>query len=299
MFQIFSGKFFRSPRTYDTVHSGIYYTNYRLPEEASIETQIGRLRQSAGVMGIGTLAYELTEKIEWQETQSGVMTSTGGYELKEEFADVISFALNIICTTDQDLCRWLILPKAGAFDALSASTKFLPRVFNAVVAAEPGDAEKVASLTRQLIGLPRKTYETAIKAIRQYVAALQSVGSDATLAYSLLITSVESLSQAANVPDATWDDFDQKKRTPIDDALEEAPPGLAEAIRNAILESEHVAIARRFREFIKSHIAHEFYRAEAATAVQAINRQDLDHLLRDAYAIRCGVGSRSKSLLWG
>ena len=69
-------------------------------------------------MGIGTLAYELTEKIEWQETQSGVMTSTGGYELKEEFADVISFALNIICTTDQDLCRWLILPKAGAFDAL-------------------------------------------------------------------------------------------------------------------------------------------------------------------------------------
>jgi hypothetical protein len=296
MLQIVSGKFFKGDRTFDTPHKGTFYTNYRFADETPIDTDVGRLLPSAEIAGVETLAYELTEKIEWQEIRSGVMTSTGGRELIAEFADVAAFALNVICTPDPDLCGRLILPKSGGFSAESPSAKFMPRVFNPTVAAEPNDSEKLASLIRKLIALPRKRYEVAIRAICQYVSALCSVGTDATLAYSLLITSIEAIAQGVDLPDATWDDFDQRKRSPIDRALEGAPSELADAVRAAVLESEHVALGRRFREFIKSHIDPEFYRSEAAKALQAVNRRDLDYLLKDAYSIRSAYVHRLESL---
>ena len=77
---------------------------------------------------------------------------------------------------------------------------------------------------------------------------------------------------ALDVPDATWADYDARKRKPIDAILEEASQDLAERLKAAILESEHVAIARRFREFIKARVGPEFYRTEAEGTLNSVTQ---------------------------
>ncbi len=57
-------------------------------------------------------------------------------------------------------------------------------------------------------------------------------------------------------------------------------------MRAAILANEHVALARRFREFALAHVGPSFFREEAETAVGAISRPDLSIALRQAYSIR-------------
>ena len=112
----------------------------------------------------------------------------------------------------------------------------------------------------------------------------------------LLVTSIESMSQSVDVPDATWVDYDLKKRKAIDDVLQKLSPDRADEIRVAILTGEHVAIARRFREFIKARIGPEFYRGEAMGTQHPVTQQDLDLLLRDAYSIRSSYVHRLEEL---
>jgi hypothetical protein len=55
-----------------------------------------------------------------------------------------------------------------------------------------------------------------------------------------------------------------------------------------VLQNEHVATARRFRDFAMHHIGPAFFREEAARAHGPINRGDLVIALQQAYAIRSG-----------
>ena len=295
MLQIITGKFFQSENIFTTLHRGTYYTNYQSLGQDAFETSVGRILPSTHRLGIGTLTYELVEKIEGIRA-SGVMTSTGGEEIVRDFAAVFSFVLNIICTTDPDLCRKLTQPKSQEVGRDTYSSRFLPRVFDTRVFGKPDDPEKLASFLQRLLGLPRSSYEATIRAIRQYVAAMHDVGREPTLAYSLMVTSIEALSQSVDVPDATWADYDARKRKPIDAILEDASQDLAERLKAAILESEHVAIARRFREFIKARVGPEFYRTEAEGTLNSVTQQDLDLLLKDAYAIRSSYVHRLEEL---
>lgn len=285
MLQIITGKFFQSENILTTLHRGTYYTNYQAVEQDAFETIIGRILPSTLRSGLGTLTYELTEKLEGVRGV-GVMTSTGGIEIVEDFAAVFSFVFDVICTTDPDLVRKLILPKSDEVSRNSYSSRFLPRVFDTRVFGKSADPEVLATFLSRLLGLPRATYAATIRAIRQYVAAMHDVGREPTLAYSLLVTSIEALSQSGDVPDAAWDDYDERKRKPIDALLQDASPEFAEKLKTAILESEHVSIARRFREFIKGYIGPEFYRSEADGRLGPVSQQNLDILLKDAYSIR-------------
>jgi hypothetical protein len=107
MLQVVSGKFFSTDKLYETVHRGTFYTNYRSLQDAPITTTVGRILPSTGVPGLGTLTYEITEKIEYVERSTGTMVSTGGAELVNDVASVFSFIFRVTCTTDPDLMRRL------------------------------------------------------------------------------------------------------------------------------------------------------------------------------------------------
>jgi hypothetical protein len=288
MLQIAKGKFFTSAKCYETTHRGTYYTNYRTLSPTPIPIAIGAILPSTEMSGIGTLTYELLEKIEWMEPAPGVMTSTGGRELVEEVAAVLSFALDVICTTDPDLTRRLSGQNGNELNQLNNPSKFIGRVFDTRVIAQEEDAQRTADFMAALVASERKCYEPSIRAIRRYVTAMHRIADDPSLAYALLIMSMESLAQADDTPKAQWSDYEYAKRKRIDGALDGAPSEIIDAVKRAILENEHVAIARRFREFVISHVTPAFFRQEAMGASNPITRPDLSILIRNAYATRSG-----------
>jgi hypothetical protein len=296
MLQIASGKFFSTERYYETPFSGTFYTNYRMSDGDSIQTSVGSLLSSSNATAPATVAYEITEKIEWQEPVPGVMTSTGGAELIDDFAAVIGFVLDVICTTDQETARRLTAVKAPQLKRQNDPSNYLRRVFDAQVMGEPGDAALVSDFVTGLIGLKRDSYEGAIRAIRRYVTATHRIADDTHLAYALFVMSIEALAQAADAPTAVWSDYDESKRMRIDKAIGDAPTDLAERVRSAVLANEHVAMSRRFRDFAIQHLSPDFFRSEAAKSIRPISRLDLVLLLRRAYDMRSGYVHRLQGL---
>jgi len=287
MLQISTGKFFKH-EAYETLRRAIYYTNYRVFRDDRIETQVGSLQPVVGVHGLGALTCEIIERIQKLPggPYSGEIIATGGETLINDFAAVVSFALNITCTTDLDLARRLVANERPSLGADLVPQKYVPQMFDRTVNWQPSDSDHLQRFVADLVALERKSYEGAMRAIRRYVIGAHRISDDVNLAYALFVMSMESLAQNFDGFEPTWDDYDQEKRRRIDEALGETPESTVDKVRTAVLANEHVAIARRFREFALAHVGPHFFREEAEKAAGAISRPDLSIALRRAYSIR-------------
>lgn len=287
MLQISTGKFFTN-EAYETLRRAIYYTNYQLFPDDRIETEVGSLQPVFGAHGLGALICEIIERIQKLPggPYAGEMIATGGETLINDFAAVVSFALNITCTTDIDLARRLVTNERPSLGADLVPQKYIPRMFDRVVNWQSSDFENLQRFVTDLVALERKSYEGAMRAIRRYVIGAHRISDDVNLAYALFVMSMESLAQKFDRFEPVWDDYDQRKRQRIDEALKETPEANVDKIRAAVLANEHVAIARRFREFALDHVGPSFFREEAKKATAAISRPDLSIALRQAYSIR-------------
>jgi hypothetical protein len=288
MLQISTGKFFKF-EAHETLRRAIYYTNYRIIlDDKKIETQVGSIQSVAGVQGLGALTCEVIERIEKMRggPYSGEVIATGGDTLINDFAAIVSFALNVTCTSDIDLARRLVSSERPSLGADLVPQKYIPRMFDRTVNWQPSDSDRLQRFVKDLMALERKSYEGAMRAIRRYVIGAHRISDDVNLAYALFVMSIESLAQKFDEFEPAWDDYDQNKRRRIEEALGEATESTVDKVRAAVLANEHVAIAKRFREFVLSHVGPSFFREEAEKVVGAVSRPDLSIALRQAYSIR-------------
>jgi hypothetical protein len=290
MLQIITEKFFPPGERYETLHRAIFYTNYRVMRGEKIITPVGTLLPSSGLHSLATLTCEMLERQEKHPDgpKSGVFIATSGDDLLNDFAAVISFFLNVTCTPDPDLTRRLLLAERPSLGIEAVPSRFIRRMFDKDVHARDGEAAALAAFITQLIGLERETFVGAMRAIRQFVIGSHRLADDLNLAYTLFVTSIESLAQGFDGHVAEWSDYDSRKRNKIDDALKDASDEVAAGVRDAVLSNEHVALARRFRDFAMAHVAPSFFREEAAGAQGPIGRPDLPIALQQAYTIRSG-----------
>ena len=298
MLQISTGKFFNTTKLHETPYRGVYYTNYTSFGCAKIETPVGVLLPSNLGSHVSTLTYEVVERIEAHPNSpvAGEVISTGGDVVVNDFAAVISFALGITCTTNSDLTKRLIDPRGSSLGNAYAPSKFIPRMFDLSILFAKGDDEKLSAFVEKLVGLDRRHYEGAIRAIRRYVTGAHRIADDVNLAYALFVMSIESLAQEFDGHVAEWSDYDEAKRLRVDTALADASVEAAENVRQAILRNEHIALARRFRTFTLAHVAPSYFRGEAAQVQGAISRPDLEVALRQAYEIRSGYVHRLQEI---
>lgn len=287
MLQVSTGKFFKH-EAYETLHRAIYYTNYRMFRDERLDTQVGSLQPVIGVHGLAAFTCEIIERIQKlpRGPYPGEVIATSGDTLVNDFAAIVSFALDITCTTDLDLACRLVASERPSLGTDLVPQKYIRRMFDRAVDWQRGDKDLLQRFVADLMALERKSYEGAMRAIRRYVVGAHRISDDVDLAYALFVMSIESLAQEFDEFEPAWDDYDQNKRRRIDQALAEAPEAVAAKVRSAVLANEHVAIARRFREFAIAHVGPSFFREEADKAIGAISRPDLSIALRQAYSIR-------------
>src|SRR5260221_6767900 len=106
------------------------------------------------------------------------------------------------------------------------------------------DVAPFATLVDQLIALDRHTFLGAMRAIRTFVAGLHRMRDDLGLAYTLLVSAVESLAQDFDGHETRWEDVDERRRRPIDAALRRASRTTAANVREAVRAIEHSSLAR-------------------------------------------------------
>ena len=201
----------------------------------------------------------------------------------QDFSAIVSFALNVICTPDFELADRLTGARPGTH-----LSKYVRRVFDDLVWCQDEDIVHLVQFVNDLIGLERKSYLAAIQTIRTYVNGVHRLADDFALSYTLLVASIESLAQNFDGHRAEWEDYDERKRNVIDKALARADEETVISVREAILEIEHTALSRRFRDFAMAHISKSFFREEATEAVRPVRQADLRGTLQQAYNLRSG-----------
>ncbi len=303
MLQINTGKFFTTDKFHLTRHRAVLYSNYApsyrsvdTPDGTSLspvifETAAGSLMSMSSSKSSGEVfpwLYEVEEKEEAVRPDGTreFMLSVGADFFIHDFAAVAAFALNITCTPDLDLTRRLVHAQHGALGVPSPPGQYVGRVFEPRINAQDGDGARLQQFVRDLVGLERRAYNAAIRAIRRYVTGLHRIADDLDLAYALLVASIESLAQRFDAFTPTWEDFDRNKREALDKALSKADGNVAAAVRAVLLAYEHHALSRRYREFTLQHLRPSFFREEAAGETSPVRRRDLTGALERAYIFR-------------
>jgi len=237
---------------------------------------------------VGSFIYEVDERLEAvrPDGQREFLMAAGIEYLIEDFAAVVSFALNITCTPNIDLARRLTQSTRPSLGAPKLPKEYIGRVFDEEVNWAETDAGRLQSFITDLVGLERKNFKSVMRAIRRYVHGLHRISDDPDLAYSLLVASIESLAQDFDEFVPTWEDYSQNKRQEFDKVLADAPLGITEGIHNIILKNEHMALGRRYREFVLKHLDPSFFRAEAQAEANPVRSRTLPTVLESAYQSR-------------
>jgi hypothetical protein len=295
MLQISTGKFFETKDTHDTIHRGVLYSNFHMLSGDCIKTQAGNLSSAARWGDIETLVCEVIER-QPNVFAAGVVLSVGPDAFIHDFAAVSSFSLQRLLTPDHDLAMRLLTAQRPPLGIPKLPRQYVSKIFDTSWSYDSEARGRLSTFFSDLLKLERKSFSGAMKAIRRYVTATHRLADDLDLAYALLVAAIESLAQEFDSFSPKWEDYDQKKRKPIDHALESAQPDVAVAVREAILGAEHVAIGRRFREFTLTHLGPDFFRRETEGRAAPAGKGDLSVAIKNAYNVRLGYVHTLKSI---
>ena len=285
MLQIATGKLFTRAAERINALRGVLHTNLWLHADGPIETAAGRLLSTSVLGGTAPLVFEMSEQIEAPESGEGVLISHGVDSYLVDFAALVSFKLNVICAPDFELVTRLTSGRRG-LAAAAAPSDLVKRCFDQRVFCLEEEASVLKGFIADLIGLERKSFLAAMRAIRTYVTGLHRMGDDLDLAYTLFVAALESLAQGFDGHQGQWEDYEDAKRARIDLALAAADADTTAKVRAAVLENEYVKLAHRFRSFTLAHIASSFFREQASGVDYPASKYELPDALRMAYEMR-------------
>lgn len=162
MLQAATGKLFTNrdePRI--TILKGVVYTNLRLGVTSRVTTKAGSLSSMDSSHTPTALGYELEEYMEAADPAPGILVSRSMGAYIDDFADVASFSLQVICSPDVHIAERLLnrRPRPGQPNP----SERLVRFYDESVSANLSDIKAFEDFTEQLIGLRRANYLVVIQ----------------------------------------------------------------------------------------------------------------------------------------
>lgn len=284
MLQINTGKLFTRGVGRTNRLRGVLYANLYLRDEP-IVTEAGTLLGTSALRDSLSLVYELDERIEEEPIGPGVLVSHGVESFLIDFSAVASFGFDAVVSPDAALVEHLLSAKPS-LASYAPPSDFLKRTFSDRIWITPEDRDDFISFVSALLALDRRTFLAAMRAIRTYVAGVHRLLDDLGVAYTLMVSAVESLAQEFDGYQSDWGDVDERKRKPVDAALSRASAQTGKRVREAILSAEHVLLSRRYRAFVKAHLDKSYFRNLSTEGGRPVSSYELDEALRGAYAIR-------------
>ena len=285
MLQINSGKMFKNRPDERNHLRGILHTNLRISGKERIETTAGDILPVTNLRDPGTMVYEVTERFEKDPPIAKNLHSHGVDPYLKEIATIVSFALNVICTPDYQLTHRLISERPNLMGDAQPN-QLVSRVFDKEVWCNHEEITHLTEFTEQLIGLDRRHHLAAMRAMRTYVTGVHRIADDYELAYTLLVAAVESLAQEFHGHQPEWEDYEKTKRDKIDEALAEADTKTVSKVRQAILDIEHTALTRRFRDFVLQYLQPPILQQGTNQEPMATPHAQIRRTIREAYNIR-------------
>ncbi len=288
MLQIAAGRFFRpGVPINEHTHRLTVYSNTWFAEPGPQQLPVGSILGSTELGQVSTAMLEAVDRLEARRPDGtdDFMIATGGDDLIDDIAYVLTFVLNRTFSRNHDQVVRLVAGKGGTRTRRDAAALF-PGLFDPQQILQAGDLEAVRLFMDDLLALAREDFARVMRVIRNTVDASRRAIDDPTGAYTDLVAALESLGDDHLTGRSTWDRYDGRKRKIIDAALNGANKQLVEDVRAAVLEADRLGLKRRFVSSTLARVSDAYFRSEAVGAVRPPRSADLERMLSIAYDIR-------------
>lgn len=283
MLQIITGKFFKTDDRHLSEGKGVLHSNYRwfLP----IETSVGHLEPLDTRSAFTTYLYAYTNQLEKRQSNFELVR-VGDGKIIEQFRLLCVFGLRAMFAEDRSWVAHLCRPGPVGQSDESAPTQLLPRYFDSHIDGNIEEAKKFTALVAKVLSLSRSDFLSIITALQAFSGALEVVGTNLNLAYSMLVYALESLSQKYIKYEPHWMDFNEKTRRNLDRLLAGVSEEVATNIRAALIDDAHLKLRAGFTEFICSHVDDSFFIVEAEQRSSPLQHCELRRAARNIYDVR-------------
>lgn len=287
MLQIISGKFFKeheeliSAECEETIYSNFGWSS-------KIDTCVATLEPGEIQDSVSSYIIKYKNQIVKEPGSTGFqLIRIGDSEIIKQFKLLSTFGLQGCFSGEknqiQRLCR-----KEKTHDDDTIPSTFTRRFLDNSIVGTKEEVDSFINFINKTIDLPRNVYKTVLGCISAYETSLKVLDQDINLAYSIMIYALETLSQSFDGYEACWEDYDQNQRIKLERCFEGIDDNKVTEIKNILVSSAHLKLAKRFVQFTMKHIENEFYCNQARQIDFPIRKSDTERLLVNAYNIRSG-----------
>lgn len=279
MLQIITGKFYGDGEKQHNACNGILYSNVFFHAISPInygKIQINTVDWSPGLPSYVISYDNCIERV----PQTEILIKVGDNVIIEQLKYILSFSLNAIFdeneTMVEELCRY------GNIGEHCISS-YVDKTFEKNRHLTGQDWEQSMLFYNKMMGLSRKEYKVVMRCLAAYHSSFKVFNNDISLAYSILVYVLETLSANFDEYSSSWEDYDQETRIKLDKKFEKIDPSVADEIRTILISKEHLRLARRFSAFVLEYIDQNYY---LATDKRQATEDELYQAVAKAYVFR-------------
>ena len=290
MLQIISGRFFSGGKVNERESDAVLYSNYSWI--APIKTSVAELRP-VDTYGSRVASYVLRYTIRYEPTpttgtEQAVLVLPSAEEAVEQFRLLASFYFHSFFHVDRTYVETLCRTQAShSFDTIVPRV-FVPRFFDLAKRGTQLEAVAFVQFVEKVLAMPRKQYRLLISCLAGFFEALEAIGKNFDLAYSIMVYMLEALSKSGEQPRPVWEDYDQNLRGRLDKQLAPVDPKTADGVRAILLDNPHLKLKKRFVNFISTHVNDTYFTSEAEGLRFALSKSELGRTLGNLYDARSG-----------
>ena len=286
MLQIISGKFFDSGKVNELESDAILYSNYSWV--APIKTIVAELRPvDAHGSRIGSYALRYMNRYQPRPPKD-IMFLSNGDEAVEQFRLLASFHFQSFFHIDRSYVETLCRTQAAHSFDRTIPKAFVPKFFDLAKSGLQPEAAEFPKFVEKVIAMPRKQYRLLISCLAGFFEALEGIGKNFDLAYSVMVYMLEALSKTIVQPSPVWEDYDQNIRSKLDKELSSVDPPTADRVRAVLLNNPHLKLKKRFVNFISTHITDNYFKSEAEGLRFSLAKSETGRALGNLYDARSG-----------
>lgn len=282
MLQIISGKFFKSDNRYIHQGKGITYSNYSWIQP--IKTCIATLEPVDTYRPVSSYVINYINQIEKEEGSR--LVRIGDSEIVQQFQLLCMFGLKAFFDIDRSNVEINCRQKPKDSGDIYLPSIFVTHFFESQILGRMHEIEAFIKFVDKVIGLPREKYLLVINCLNNFSHALQVLNHNLDLAYSVLVYSIDSLSQSFGDFAGRWEDYAPEIRNKLESCFSKIDPTLSNEIRQILLSSSNFRLQQRFINFVTDHVSDSFFIDEAIDIRNALRKSELKRALRNAYTMR-------------
>lgn len=280
MLQIITGKFFDSNNVHEHYCEATFYSNYIFTH--TVELPIGSIEFIEENEGIAKYLFKYTNRIE----KGGILLRTGDHEIVKQFNLIFSFFFNCYSNIDKSNVEEMCRTEANDSIFNIIPSNFIPNKLMKSIKGNQKEIDEFNMFFTNILGLKRCDFIHFIECINAYNNSIISLNYNIDLAYSLMVYTLESMSQIYKEFTPSWNDFNQDKRLQLEHIFEDIAIEKVDKIKTILLSDAHLKLQKRLLEFVNLYLNYPYFTVNAQNVNFALKKGDVNQVIINAYNIR-------------